>query len=43
MGARDGATQGVVLHMIYDASSLGIQICYSSNLDHKLILDTHNK
>ena len=43
MGARDGATQGVVLHMIYDASSPGIQIYYSSNQDHKLILGTHNK
>ena len=43
MGARDGAIQGVLPHMIYDARTRGIQILYTSSTeDHKLILGTHN-
>ena len=44
MGARDGATQGVAQHMIYDARTRGIHLLDSSSTeDHKLILGTHNK
>ena len=43
MGARDGATQGVAQHMIYDDSSTGIHLFHNSSTDHKLILGTHNK
>ena len=43
MGARDGATQGVLPHMIYDARTMGILILYTSSQDHNLILGTHNK
>ena len=39
MGAKDGATQGVLPHMIYDESTKGIRFLYT----HKLILGTHNK
>ena len=43
MGARDGATQGVAQHMIYDDSTTGIHLLDSSSTeDHKLILGTHN-
>ena len=43
MGARDGAIQGVLPHIIYDARTRGIQILYTSSTeDHKLILGTHN-
>ena len=43
MGARDGATQGVLLHMIYDGSTSDIHLLDTSSTDHKLILGTHNK
>ena len=43
MGARDGATRGVIPHMIYDARTMGILILYTSSEDHNLILGTHNK
>ena len=43
MGARDGATQGVLPHMIYDARTMGILFLYTSSQDHNLILGTHNK
>ena len=43
MGARDGATQGVLPHTTYDVCTTGILILYSSSTDHKLILGTHNK
>ena len=43
MGARDGATQGVLLHMIYDGSTSDIHLFHTSSTDHKLILGTHNK
>ena len=47
MGARDGATQGVAQHMIYDERGNfypGIPgILHNSRQDHKLILGTHNK
>ena len=40
MGARDGATQGVAQHMIYDVCNPSIP--YKRSQDHKLILGTHN-
>ena len=44
MGARDGATQGVLPHMIYDD---GTNYCIlnldNSRQDHELILGTHDK
>ena len=43
MGARDGATQGVLPHMIYDGSTMGIHLLNTSSEDHNLILGTHNK
>ena len=43
MGARDGATQGVILHMPYDARTMGILALDTSSEDHNLILGTHNK
>ena len=43
MGARDGATQGVIPHTIYDGSTSDIQLFHTSSADHKLILGTHNK
>ena len=41
MGARDGATQGVAQHMIYDEPTQ-LRILHNSSTDHKLILGTHN-
>ena len=43
MGARDGATQAAIPHMIYDAGRTGIHLLGKSSKDHKLILGTHNK
>ena len=43
MGARDGATQGVLPHIIYDAGTKGIPYFHKCRKDHKLILGTHNK
>ena len=44
MGARDGATQAAIPHMIYDASrSTSIHLLDNSSRDHKLILGTPNK
>ena len=42
MGARDGATQGVLPHMTYDGSTSDIHLLDTSSTDHKLILGTHN-
>ena len=36
MGARDGATQGVILHMIYDACTNN-HMLYTSSQDHKFV------
>ena len=41
MGARDGATQGVAQHMIYDEPTQ-LRILHNSSTDHKLILGTHD-
>ena len=46
MGARDGATQAAIQHMIYDEwclSNAVIYLLYKRRQDHKLILGTHNK
>ena len=43
MGARDGATQGVIPHMTYDGSTSDIHLLDTSSTDHNLILGTHNK
>ena len=43
MGARDGATQAAIPHMIYDARIPGILVMDTGRQDHKLILGTHNK
>ena len=46
MGARDGATQAAIPHMIYDVwclSDAAIHLLDNSRQDHKLILGTHDK
>ena len=45
MGARDGATQGVAQHMIYEerCPDFYTSIRYNRSQDHILILGTHNK
>ena len=44
MGVRDGATQGVVQHMIYDDSSNHRnRFLYNCSLDQILVLSNHNK
>ena len=51
MGARDGATQAAIPHMIYDACPCAVRtkpqenwwVDYDSRQDHKLILGTHDK
>ena len=42
MGARDGATQGVLLHMIYDDNAQ-IRILYNYSWDPKLVPNSRDK
>ena len=42
MGARDGATQGVLLHMIYDDNAQ-IRILYNYSWDPTLVPNSRDK